>query len=40
MPLLAELCSIYPNADLFVEPRISLDHTQASPEVVLAVANS
>jgi hypothetical protein len=26
MPLLAELCSIYPDADLCVEPRISLDH--------------
>jgi hypothetical protein len=26
MPLLAELCSIYPDSDLCVEPRISPDH--------------
>jgi hypothetical protein len=26
MPLLVELCSIYPDTDLRVEPRISLDH--------------
>jgi hypothetical protein len=26
MPLLAELCGIYPNSDLYVVPRITIDH--------------
>jgi hypothetical protein len=26
MPLMAELCTIYPNSDLYVVPRITLDH--------------